>query len=57
MPLVNLVGRSLVSVTVPTKNYFLYVVLRPAINALFAETSSPIPAPAAILDRGKGVAS
>ncbi len=48
---------SLVLVTVPTDNYFIYVVFTPTVIALFAETSAPIPAPATTLDRDKGVAS
>ncbi len=54
MPLVDLVGRSSILVTVPTMDYFLFVVLTPAVGTLFVDNSAPVPTPATTLDRGKG---
>ncbi len=53
LPLVDLVGRSLALVTVPTKDYLFLVVLTPAIVDLFSKTFAPVAAP----NRDKGVAS
>ncbi len=43
--------------TVPTKDYFVVVVLTPAVVVSFAETSVSVLAPTSSSDRGKGVAS
>ncbi len=55
MPPVDLMGRSLVLETVPTEDYFVYVVLTLAVGVLFAEASASVPALAASSNRGKGV--
>ncbi len=55
MPLVDLLGRSLALVMVPTKDYFFFIVLTPAIGAFFTKTSTLVLAPTTTLDRGKEV--
>ncbi len=57
MPLVDLVGKSSVLMVVHTENYFHYIVLTPAIDNLFIETSTHVPLPGTSLDRDKIVVS
>ncbi len=48
--------RSLALETVPTDDYFIFVVLTRVVGVLFAKTSGSLPAHAASSERGKGVA-
>ncbi len=57
MFLVDLVNRLLILLIVPTKNYFVYIALTPAIDTLFVETSAFIPTPVAFFNRCKKVTS
>ncbi len=57
MPLIDLVGRSLVLVTIPTEVCLISVVLILTIGNLFVETFVLVPLTAVVLDRDKGAAS
>ncbi len=50
MPLVDLVSRSSVLVTIPTEDYFILIVLIPVVGAIFVETSTHVPTQEAALD-------